>query len=169
MSDRLSGGAITPETTLEELLRDYPQLEALLGELSPAVRALTSPALREAVWKTATLRQVADAARAPIGELIGRLRCAAGLEASEPGGDRPAWASAAAVVRTLDARSVIASGGHPLPQVMGDLATLGPGQVYELVTPFIPAPLIDIARGKGFESFTSREAPDLVRTYFAKL
>jgi uncharacterized protein (DUF2249 family) len=137
----------------------------LPGELSPAVRALTNPALRGAAFRVTTLRQVADAARLAIGELIGKLRCAAGLEAADPGGDRPSWASTSAVARTIDARAIIQSGGHPLAQVMGDLAALEPGQVYELVTPFVPAPLIDIANGKGFEAFSRREASDLVRTW----
>ena len=55
-----------------------------------------------------------------------------------------------------------------MPQVMADLATLGHAQVYELVTPFVPAPLLDLARGKGFASYSVTEAPGLVRSYFRK-
>jgi hypothetical protein len=51
---------------------------------------------------------------------------------------------------------------------MADLAALGDGEVYELVTPFVPAPLVDLARGKGFPSFSVQEREGLVRTYFRK-
>jgi hypothetical protein len=81
---------------------------------------------------------------------------------------RPAWAVEGAVIRTLDARAAIEAGEHPMPQVMADLAKLGDAQVYELVTPFVPAPLLDLARGKGFASYTVTEAPGLVRSYFRK-
>jgi len=81
---------------------------------------------------------------------------------------RPAWADPAAVTRSHDARGTIAEGGHPMPQVMADLSTLGPEEVYALVTPFVPAPLIDLAGEKGFESWPEREAPELVRTYFRR-
>jgi hypothetical protein len=81
---------------------------------------------------------------------------------------RPAWAVEGAVNRTLDARAAIEAGEHPMPQVMADLAKLGDAQVYELVTPFVPAPLLDLARGKGFASYSVTEAPGLVRSYFRK-
>jgi len=51
---------------------------------------------------------------------------------------------------------------------MADLAALADEQVHELVTPFVPAPLVDLARGKGFVSFSVVEREDLVRTYFKK-
>jgi hypothetical protein len=51
---------------------------------------------------------------------------------------------------------------------MADLTALDDGQVYELVTPFVPAPLVDLARGKGFESFSVAESEGLVRTFFHK-
>ena len=51
---------------------------------------------------------------------------------------------------------------------MGDLAALGAGQVYELVTPFLPGPLVEIARQQGFETQSATEAGGLVRTWFRK-
>jgi len=51
---------------------------------------------------------------------------------------------------------------------MADLAALGDAQVYQLLTPFVPAPLVDLAREKGFLSFSVVEADGLVRTYFRK-
>lgn len=166
---------ITPDTKVGELLAQYPQLEEVLVAISPTYQALRNPVLRRTVAKVATLRQVAKVGNVPLGELIGRLRSAVGLEPLVDGSEestdqevRPAWASADAVVRTFDARPLIESGGHPLPQVMADLATLDSGQVYELLTPFVPAPLIDVAKGKGFAAYSSHEGPGLVRTYLAR-
>lgn len=165
---------ITPDTKVGELLAHYPQLEEVLVGISPAYQALRNPILRRTVAKVATLRQVAKVGAVPLGELINRLRSAVGVEPLVDGPEessahvaRPSWAVASAVVRTFDARPLIESGGHPLPQVMADLAQLEVGQVYELLTPFEPAPLIDVARGKGFAAYSSHAGPGLVRTYFS--
>jgi hypothetical protein len=89
-------------------------------------------------------------------------------ERSEAPGERPAWAAEGAATRTRDARAAIAAGEHPLPAVMADLAALPPGGVYQLVTPFVPAPLVDLARGKGFASHSVVESDTLVRTFFVR-
>jgi hypothetical protein len=82
--------------------------------------------------------------------------------------ERPSWASEDVIARRLDARAAIEAGEHPLPKVMAELATLGEGQVFELVTPFVPAPLVDIAREKGFECVSLSEGDALVRTFFRR-
>ena len=166
---------ITPDSRIGELLERWPELEAVLVDLSPHFKALANPVLRRTVAKVATLRQVSTVSGVPLGVLVERLRAGAGLSpltvSEEVGGaptERPAWAVEGAVNRTLDARAAIEAGEHPMPQVMADLAKLGDAQVYELVTPFVPAPLLDLARGKGFASYSFTEAPGLVRSYFRK-
>jgi len=170
-----SAAHITPESRLGELLERWPHLEAVLVELSPHFRALSNPVLRRTVAKVATLRQVSAVSGVPLGALIERLRTGAGLSplaVAEDGGDapavRPTWAVDGRVAHTRDARAAIAAGEHPLPQVMADLEALADGQVYLLLTPFRPAPLVDLAREKGFRSFSVVENDDLVRTYFTK-
>jgi hypothetical protein len=122
----------------------------------------------------ATLRQVAKVSGVPLATLVERLRAAAGLpplavteDAAATPAQRPGWAKAP-VARSHDARAAIEAGQHPMPQVMADLARLEAGQVYELVTPFAPAPLVDLARGKGYESWSLAESEGLVRTWFRK-
>jgi hypothetical protein len=166
---------ITPDSKIGELLERWPELEAVLVGLSPHFQALANPVLRRTVAKVATLRQVSTVSGVPLGILVEKLRAGAGLspvEITEEGAgslaDRASWAVEGVVVRTLDARAAIEAGEHPMPQVMADLAKLGAGQVYELVTPFVPAPLLDLARGKGFEGFSVTEAPGLVRSYFRR-
>jgi hypothetical protein len=165
---------ITPDLKVSELLRLYPQLEEPLIALSPEFKRLKNPILRRTVAKLATLRQVAKIGGVPLGTLIGTLRAAAGqgdgpaVEEEGAAGARPAWAVGAAVTRSFDARALIEDGGHPLEQVMAGLAALEPGQVYELVTPFAPEPLKDVAARKGFPSYSAPDGPAVVRTYFRR-
>ncbi len=166
---------ITPDSKLGELLERWPGLEDVLVQLSPHFRALRNPVLRRTVAKVATLRQVSSVSGVALGVLIERLRAGAGLPpvalADERGGalsERPTWAAEDAVTRTHDARSGIEAGEHPLPRVMADLAALAEADVYQLLTPFVPAPLVDLARGKGFVSYSVREGDALVRTFFRR-
>jgi hypothetical protein len=166
---------ITPDSKVGEMLEHYPQLEDTLLSISPAYKSLKNPVLRRTVAKVATLRQVARVGNVPLGLLISRLREAVGQEPAqsseeptEHGGTRPAWADPGAVARSFDARETIESGGHPMPRVMSDLAELKSDDVYVLITPFVPAPLIDLAAGKGFTAWSAREGPEVIRTYFKK-
>lgn len=166
---------ITPETKVGELLEHYPELEDVLIELSPSYKALRNPVLRRTVARVATLRQVAKVGDVALGTLIGRLRTAVGQaggdeagEASEAAGPRPDWAHPDAVTHTYDARETLEAGGRPMERVMADLARLQPGEVYEVITPFAPAPLVEMAEGRGFNAYSAWEGPELVRTYFRR-
>jgi hypothetical protein len=166
---------ITPESKLGELLERWPGLEDVLVQLSPHFRALRNPVLRRTVARVATLRQVSSVSGVALGVLIERLREGAGLppgaipeERAEAPRERPAWASEEAATRTVDARTSIETGEHPLPRVMADLAALAGAEVYQLITPFVPAPLVDLARSKGYASYSVKEGDALVRTFFRR-
>jgi hypothetical protein len=173
--------AITPELRVSALLDSYPELEAVLVSLSPTYQALSNPVLRRTVAKVATLGQVAKVGNVAIGTLINRLREAvgqascphehhehAGHDAPASPGEAPAWAREDAVRLRFDARELIDAGEHPMPRVMSELASLAQGEVYLLVTPFVPAPLVGLAAGKGFAGFSERREPEVVFTYFRK-
>ncbi len=169
-----AAASITPESKIGDLLERWPGLEQVLVELSPHFRALRNPVLRRTVAKIATLRQVATVSGVPLGVLVERLRAGAGLPpiavaaAEGAGTERPAWAVEGTVTRTHDARAAIEAGEHPLPRVMTDLAALGESEVYQLLTPFVPAPLVDLAREKGFAAHSVVEGDGLVRTFFRR-
>ncbi len=166
--------AITPDLKVSELLESYPELEPVLIGMSPSFRALENPLLRRTVARLATLQQVARVGNIGLGTLVNRLREAAGqasganadVEAAR--GDRPAWARDELASRRFDAREVIAEGGHPGPQVMQELKTLAPGEVLLLLTPFVPAPLVDKAVDRGFEAWSVVDGPELALTYFRR-
>lgn len=165
---------ITPDSRLGELLERWPHLEAVLLELSPHFAALTNPVLRRTVARLATLRQVSTVSGVALGVLVSRLRDGAGLapaaveEEGSAAPGRPAWATEEAVTQTHDARPTLDAGEHPMARVLADLARLGDRDVYALVTPFVPAPLVDLARAKGFQAFSVSEGAELVRTYFRR-
>ncbi|MFC1852045.1 hypothetical protein ACFL27_17770 [candidate division CSSED10-310 bacterium] len=52
--------------------------------------------------------------------------------------------------------------------ILQHLAQLQDEQLYELITPFVPAPLIDVAKTKNFQAWSPQETSDLVKTYFKK-
>lgn len=164
---------ITPETKVARLLEIYPELEEVLIELAPAFGKLRNPVLRKTVAKVATLRQAAKVGGVSLSEMINALRAGAGiserLEAEESAaptlGDRPVWAEADHVCNSLDVRPLLEEGQHPLSQVLAALGDLKDGQVLELMAPFAPIPLIDVATTKGFEVWWVEEEPELVKVY----
>lgn len=167
---------ITPETKIGPLLDKYPQLEAPLMKLSPAYAKLRNPLLRKTVAKVATLQQVAKIGEVPIGVLINTLRKELGIEEKWKGGpvdkaggrDVPEWFATAKISMLLDAAPILEAGEHPLNKVMSDLQKLEPGAIYELVTPFVPAPLLDAVSKKGFEVWSQKQSDGTVRSYFCR-
>ncbi len=171
----MSGCDITPDTKLGAVLERWPELEEVLVGLSPRFRTLRNPLVGQVLRRVATLRQAAVAGGVPLSLLIDRVRRCAGLggathpESLEAARGRPQWAGEASTTRRRDARIDVDAGTHPLPFVMADLEALGAQDVYELVTPFVPAPLIDLARRKGLDSYSEAAPGDaFARTWFRR-
>ena len=51
---------------------------------------------------------------------------------------------------------------------MADLGALAGEEVYELTTPFVPAPLIERAAAAGFAAHPVADGAGTVRTYFRR-
>jgi len=167
---------ITPHLKIGELLDAYPGLEDVLIGVAPEFARLRNPLLRKTVARITTLEQAARVGGLGLGELINRLREAAGQEgaftAGDPyaaQGDRPAWVDRVTIVSTHDAREAIEAGQHPLPQVLAAVAALAPGQAHVLVTPFVPAPLLDKVRAQGLQVWTESAGPREFRNLFGRL
>lgn len=166
---------ITPNTKIAELLDVYPQLEDVLIDLAPTFEKLKNPALRRTIAGVTSLQQVASMGEVPIGVIINKLRGIVGqeettnMENSEKNSSEiPAWFDLEEITKSFDAREVIAQGGHPLGDVMGDLMAWPQCDIYELITPFLPAPLLDKVKDIGFEVWTKKENEGLFRNYFCK-
>ncbi|MDP2888004.1 MAG: DUF1858 domain-containing protein [Bacteroidota bacterium] len=150
---------ITPKTKVGELLDNFPQLEDVLLQISPAFASLKNPILRRTVAKVAALQQAAAIGGVKVEELVNRLRREVGQEplfgdadSEYLSGEPPQWFDATKVVLRFDACEVIQSGGSPMNQILEQTKTLNEGEIYELITPFVPAPIIDMLKQKGFNA-----------------
>lgn len=156
---------ITPKTKIGELLDNYPELEEVLLQLSSAFASLKNPILRKTVAKVASLQQAAAIGGLKVEELVNKLRKEIGQEPlfgnvadsdyllAEP----PAWFDESKITIRYDARELIQSGGSPMSQILEDTGTLNSGEIYEFVTPFVPAPIIDMLKSKGFQVFSIKK------------
>jgi len=177
MADLDSNRDITPDTTVAKLLKSFPELESMLVTLSPAFSKLRNPVLRNTVAKITTLRQAAKIGNVPLAKLINTLRQEAGLaETNNLQGEvemgfeeKPEWVDKLKLKKTFDARSLIESGGHPLNQVLEDLDTLEEDESYKLITPFLPAPLIEVAENRGYYSWSFKDSEEQFSTWFSRM
>jgi len=166
---------ITPKTKIAELLTNYPQLEDVLIELAPAFSKLKNPILRKTIAKIATLEQAAAVGSVTVDVIVNRLRREVGQDKIENltgyiahSPDSPDWFSHDKIVKTLDARPIIQNGGHPLGDVINDVHKLVNGDIYELITPFMPAPLVDKVVEQGYKVWSKQESPELFKNYFSR-
>lgn len=166
---------ITPRTKVADLLSAYPQLEDVLIDLAPALKKLENPVLRETISRVTSIQQAVSEGDVPVDVIVNKLRGLVGEEAldnmdeSESNeGNPPSWFDGDNVAKSFDARESIASGGHPVGQVMADLQVFESGKIYELVTPFLPAPLLDKVKDMGYQCWTKQENDSLFWNYFYK-
>ena len=80
----------------------------------------------------------------------------------------PGWFSETRVVTELDARGMLAEGEQPVNQVVADLQALGQGDIYRLVAPFMPAPLVDKASSLGFAHWVTQNDDQEFVIYFCR-
>jgi hypothetical protein len=166
---------ISPKTKVGELLDAYPQLEGILIDLSPAFAKLKNPILRKTVARIATLQQAAAVGGLKTDELVNRLRREAGQNELTGAADgdlylltaAPGWFDTSKITQHFDATPVINSGASPLQEIMSKANNLQPGEFLEVTTPFVPAPVIDMLRDKGFRVFSIRKENRVVN-YFGK-
>jgi hypothetical protein len=158
------------------LLEHYPELEEVLIGIAPPFKKLKNPLLRRSVAKIASLRQVAAVGGLPVLELVNRLREAVGqalltdddqVEDAAYLAERPPWFDPEHIVDTFDTRTDPDEDTITIARLLPRAAHLAPGELAELVSTFLPAPGIDVLRGKGYRVWTVREGPDLFHTYVA--
>jgi len=156
---------INPKTKVGELLDNYPELEAVLLEISSAFSTLKNPVMRKTVAKVASLQQAAVIGGVKVEDLVNKLRDAAGLQplfGQEVSSeyllsDIPDWFETDKVVKRYDARELIKLGGSPMKTILDETAFLKEGEIYELITPFIPAPILDILKSKSYNIYSKSE------------
>ena len=165
---------IAPKTKIAELIDAYPQLEQVLIGYVPAFEKLRNPVLRKTVARITTLQQAATIGGVSVEDLINHLRKEVGqdqfygtaIEAYTT--EQPDWFSETRVVAELDVRGMLAEGEQPINQVIAELQTLGQGDIYRLVAPFMPAPLVDKASSLGFSHWVTHKDDQEFVIYFCR-
>jgi hypothetical protein len=167
---------IVPATKVGELLDAYPQLEEILVRMAPPFKKLKNPILRKSIAKVASLKQAAVVGRLELSSMINELREAVGQPPLEGGesiseqdylGTVPAWFSSTCVAATVDDRDG-GSDEMAINRVVKELRDLNERQVVELLSTFVPAPGIDVARKRGMLTWTVKETEQLYKTYFTR-
>lgn len=167
---------ILPSTKVGALLDRYPELEDVLIGLAPPFKKLRNPLLRKGVARVASLKHAAAVGGMPVNDLVNKLRAAIGQEAissEDTAGslsyfsEQPEWFDTARIVTSIDERSSDPN-QMPIVAVLQKAARLQAGEILELVTTFLPAPGIEIMKGKGLRVWSVQQAPELIRTYVAK-
>ena len=165
---------IGPDTKIGALLDKYPQLENTLLEMAPQFKQLRNPILRKTVGRIASLSQAAAIGKVSLTEMVNALRTEAGIQevfaanvdVDVTSAEAPAWFKPAQIVKTLDARPLLEAGEHPVQRVLQETKALDPGKIYELITPFLPAPLIEAVQKQGLQAWSSEVEPAVFHTYF---
>lgn len=166
---------ITPDTKVADLLNDYPETESVLLRYSTAFAALKNPVLRRTVAKVTSLQQAAKVGGVDVVDMVDALRQVVGMEAlrysiyNSSDDDTVATISQAPKAdRLLDVCDMITQGNHPKDIVIHTAEELAVGQILELVTPFVPSPIIDILRNKGFAISIMPPSDGKVRTFISR-
>jgi len=82
--------------------------------------------------------------------------------------EKPNWLLQEHIKMTLDARPILAAGEHPLARVLDETKNLHSGEIYELITPFPPVPMIEKLKIAGFECYSEPDTSGLFRNYFMR-
>jgi hypothetical protein len=165
---------ITPKTKISQVLNSYPQLEDVLIEYVPTFEKLKNPILRKTIAKITTLQQASAIGNVKVEDLINRLRQEIGQDLYSDSVDigynikEPKWFTKELIATEFNAKDMLARGEHPVNQVIADLNNMDNGKIYKLITPFLPAPLIDKASSLKVQHWVEKIGDDDFNIYFYK-
>ena len=145
-------------------------------KMAPEFKKLRNPILRKTIAKVASLRQVAALGKVSLPEMINTLRAEAGIQDRFFSGDadktmsqdKPVWFSESKIVASLDIRPMLESGEQPIQRVLRECKKLKLDEIFEAISPFLPAPLIEQAEKLGYLVWSEEESPNVYKTYFIR-
>lgn len=165
---------ISPKTKILQLIETYPELEDVLIEYVPAFSKLKNPVLRKTVAKIASLQQAATIGGVKVEDLINHLRKVVGQESETYENDttyntrKPNWYNDKIITKSLDIRDMLNQGEQPVNLVISDINQMESNSIYEVIAPFIPAPLIDKASSLQISHWVLEENKECFKVYFFK-
>jgi uncharacterized protein (DUF2249 family) len=166
---------ITPKSRIAEVIEAYPELKDKIIELAPPFKKLQNPFLMKTIARVTSLSQAAKVGDIDLMHFVNTLRESVGqaslnIDASAKESDEPPlWFKTGTIVKTIDARPMLEEGEHPVGLVLQEVEHLTEGDILELITPFVPAPLIDKVVAKGFASWTLERSKEEFKNYFTQL
>ena len=165
---------ITPQTKIAQLIEAFPSLEDVLIEYVPVFKKLKNPALRKTIAGVITLQQAASIGNVKVEEMINRMRNEVGQDNISIEKDmdyntgKPDWFSEEKIVKELDVREMLAAGEHPVNLVISEVSNMNPSEIYKVIAPFLPAPMIDKITSLGFRHWVQNIDDDMFEIYFFK-
>lgn len=165
---------ITPKTKISDLLDAYPELEDVLIEMSPPFKKLKNPILRKTIARITTIGQAATIGNLNVETLVNCLREEVGqsnLAFDEESNSqfvttRPDWFNAANITEVIDTRDMLNAGEHPVHIVLAAINKLNNNQLLKIITPFLPAPLLDKASSLGAKHWVDKQGVEFFVIYF---
>jgi len=165
---------ITPKTKIFDLIEVFPELEEILINLAPEFKKLKNPVLRKTIGKITTLSQAAIIGNLKVEDVVNKLREAVGQDKTEISDSSetvlvkkmPDWFSKEAIVYSIDARRMLDAGEHPVHEVLATINKMSPGEITEVIAPFLPVPLIEKATGLGFDHWVNKKSINEFLIYF---
>jgi hypothetical protein len=82
--------------------------------------------------------------------------------------EKPGWFDANLISESFDARDMLKAGDHPLAEAIKRTSEMASGQIFQLITPFTPIPLIEKITDKGFAVYVKTVSKSEIHTYFCK-
>lgn len=166
---------ITPQMRVGDFLSLFPEHEEILISLAPAFSKLKNPVLRRTIGRVATFQQIAVVGNIPINLILNNLRAAAGqtlinedMNVKNDLTSKPLWFDNQLITEVLDAREMLQAGQHPLAEVLARTTAMPEGSIFELVTGFIPMPLIEKVTANGLKAYVDQKSQSEFHTYFFK-
>lgn len=163
---------ITPETKIWDMISSYPQLEEKLISIAPGYSKPKNPVLRKSLTEIISLKQVAIVSNVSLTYLISELRKEVG-QSNESFTERNEMENTsvntpAKIKKIYNATDDLEAGIHPLSKVINEISMLADGECFQLITPFVPAPLIEKVRDSGFNVKTEKSDENKFNTYIWK-
>lgn len=166
---------ITPKTRIYDLLEAYPELEKELIDVAPQFKKLTNPLLRKTITRITTLSQAATIANLKVEDLVNMLREKTGQseipvtsKKSDINYTCPAWYSESKIVSELNVREMLNRGEHPVHEVLAEVKKLNEGEIFKMIAPFNPVPLIEKSMSLGHQHWVNKISNDEYVIFFLK-
>ena len=163
---------VTPKTKILELLDNFPELEDYLISLVPAFVKLKNPVLRNTIARMATVEHAASVGNVSLSFLINSINEKLGLSPSVYEDysveNENINIEGKKLISTLNADEIIATGEKPVSTVMKKLNMLSDEEMLRLDCSFHPAPLIEMAREKGYAAKEIKNHDNSFSVFFVK-